>query len=163
MKKSIIFLTILLITIFYSQIVKSQCQEYIEAVAEWELDPYILDGNFQARIIYEGDSIQVSRTFLAGNKYKISIIGMDMFAKNITITDDDGFIVFKNYLIGDEDPEYFLTSTGESVSNIGINFWEFEPEYSQNLKITVEVEKIAKKQKLRLQGCLGVVVGFETE
>lgn len=163
MKKAIIFLPIFILTLFYSITLKAQCQEYIEAVAEWELEPYVLDGNFQARIIYEGDSIEVTRTFLAGNKYKISVIGMDMFTKTITITDSDGFIVFKNYPIGDEDLGTFTSQTGDEISCFGVNYWEFEPETSQNLKITVEIEKIAKKDKLRIQGCLGVVVGFDAE
>lgn len=163
MKRNLIFIPILFLSLFYSQSSFSQCQEYIEAVAEWELEPYLLDGNFQARIVYEGDSIQVTRTFLAGNKYKISVIGMDMFMKNITITDADGFIVYKNYLIGKEEPEYFESNSGEMIMNVGTNYWEFEPETSQNLKITVEVEQVAKKKKLRIQGCLGVVVGFLTE
>jgi len=163
MKRLIIFIPIFIFILFYSNAAKSQCQEYIEAVAEYELEPYILDGNFQARIIYEGDSIQVYRTFLAGNSYKISVIGMDMFTKFITITDADGFIVFKNYQINDEEPVYFESKTGETVSGFGINYWEFVPETSQNLKITVQIEKIAKKDKLRIQGCVGVVVGFDSD
>jgi len=160
MKKSIIFLSIIIISIFYSVTAKSQCQEYIEAIAEYELEPYKLDGNFLSPIIYEGDTVSLTRTFLAGNKYKISVVGMDMFVKYVTITDADGFIVFKNYPIGEEVSTNFTSQSGEEIADFGSNFWEFTPTESQNLKILVEIEQIATKQKLRIQGCLGIIVGF---
>ncbi len=160
MKKIKLFLAILVGLLFLSQNLKSQCQEYIEAIAEYELEPYVLDGNFLAPIIYEGDTVSLTRTFLAGNKYKISVVGMDMFVKYITITDADGFVVFQNFPNAEEETKYFTSQAGENIACFGNNFWEFTPTKSENLKVLVKIEIIATKQKNRIQGCLGIIVGY---
>lgn len=158
-----IILTLLLFATL-SVAISAQCRNYIKAVAPGALDPYIMDGNFFAPVLYEGDSYELSRTFLSKQKYKISVIGMDLFEKKITIKDEDGFIVFKNYLIKKkENPTYFVDIEGNNIDCIGSSYWEFELERSQNLTVTVELERKAKKKKHRLKGCLGVVIGFENK
>ena len=86
---------------------------------------------------------------------------MDLLGKQVTITDDDGFIVFHNYPIKkEEQPTFFTNNNGEQVINFGSNYYEFEPEQSQNLKITVTIEKKSFWKKNRMKGCLGIIVGF---
>lgn len=155
-----LYLSILLFFIL-PLVSKSQCKEYIKSIAPDALSPYVLDGNFFAPVIYEGEEIELTRTFLAGQKYKISVVGMDFFEKEITIKDQDGFIIFKNYKIGRKDKdEHFTDYEGYKVSCLGSTYWEFELEQSQNLTIIVKLEKKAKKKKDRLRGCLGIVIGF---
>jgi len=134
----------------------------MKAIAPSKLSPYLLDGNFNAPVVYEGETVKLNRTFLGSKKYKIMVIGMDFFEKKITIKDEDGFILFKNYLIkSNEEPQYYTDLEGNIVSCMGASAWEFELEKSQNLTIIVELEKKAKRKKNRLRGCLGIVVGFE--
>ncbi len=159
MKKRILF-TILLF--FTSISLYSQCKEYIKAIAPGILSPYLLDGNFNAPVVYEGDKIELKRTFLGGKKYKIAIIGMNLFEKKITVKDEDGFIIFKNYKIRNrEKPQYYTNLKGEQVPCMGSNEWEFELNQSENLTIIVKLERKSKKRRNRLRGCLGIVVGFE--
>ncbi len=141
----------------------AQCREYIKAMAGMQLNPYVLDGNFLSPEIYEGEQVELTRTFLQGQKYKIMLIGMDMFERKITITDSDGFIIFKNYPSkNSEEARYFEDINGDQIMNFGSTYFEFTAEESQNLTIKVEIEQIAKKKKHRLKGCLGIVVGFAT-
>jgi hypothetical protein len=141
---------------------KAQCKEYIKAIAPSILAPYILDGNFFAPIVYEGDKIVLHRTFLEGKKYKIAVIGMNLFEKKIKITDQDGFVLFANYQLNKKQKPLFYTNiNGEKIPAWGSNQWEFSLNKTQNLKITVKLERKAKRRKNRLKGCLGIVVGFK--
>ena len=99
---------------------KAQCREYIEAIAESELEPYVLDGNFESPILSEGESVEFYRTFMSGLNYKIDVCGMEMFFKEITISEvekkDNGKrtvknVLFKNFGKNTED-QIITTSTG---------------------------------------------------
>lgn len=158
MRKIILFI-ILIFSISISSY--SQCREYIKAIAPGILSPYILDGNFNAPVVYEGEKVDLSRTFLGGTKYKIAVLGMELFDKKITVTDEDGFILFKNYIIkNDEEAQYYTNIEGNKIPCLGSTEWEFELKKSQNLTISIVLEQKSKKKKNRLRGCLGIVVGF---
>jgi hypothetical protein len=151
-----------IIFIFSAIITKAQCKEYIKSIAPDALAPYILDGNFFAPVVYEGEKVTLTRTFLAHKKYKIAVIGMDFFEKNIIIKDEDGFIIFKNFKSRKHEKDHYYTDyEGNKINCEGSNVWEFELDRSQNLTIIVQLEQKAKKKKFRLQGCLGIVIGFK--
>ncbi len=155
-----IFLILFFSFIFYYS-ANAQCKEYIKAIAPTKLSPYILDGNFFAPVLYEGDKVELNRTFLANQKYKIAIIGMDFFAKKIIIEDEDGFIIFKNYPSKrNEKIRYYTDINGNKVPCFGSNSFEFELDRTQNLNIKVKLERKAKRRKNRLKGCMGIVIGF---
>lgn len=159
MNKKILFTLFALSTI--SLFAKAQCKDYIKSVAADALTPYIMDANFWSPVIYEGDKIELNRVFLAHQKYKIAVIGMDFFSKKITILDEDGFVVFKNYPSRKRDKNHYFTDIdGNNIPWFDTNYWEFELDRSQNLTIIVELEQKAKKKKDRLRGCLGIIVGF---
>ncbi len=159
MNKKIIFSFIIFLSLTFSA--NAQCKGYIKSVAPDALTPYIMDANFWAPVIYEGDKIELTRTFLAHQKYKIAVIGMDFFTKKITIKDEDGFILFKNFPSKRSEQTRFFTDIDENqIPCFDSNYWEFELNRSQNLTIIVELERKARKKKNRLKGCLGVVIGF---
>jgi len=159
MNKKIIFSFIIFLSLSFLS--NAQCKGYIKSVAPNALTPYVMDANFWAPVIYEGDKIELTRTFLAHQKYKISVIGMEFFTKKITIKDEDGFILFKNFPSKRTERTRFFTDIDENqIPCFDSNYWEFELNRSQNLTIIIELERRAKKKKNRLKGCLGVVVGF---
>ncbi len=161
MKKNIKIIISLFFIIILTQSVNAQCREYIKAVAGYQLESYTMDGNFLSPEIYEGGKVELTRTFMKGQKYKIMVIGMDLFEKKITITDSDGFIIFKNYASKEsEEPKYFSDINGDRIINFGSNHFEFAPETSQNLTIKIELERKARWKRKRLKGCMGIVVGF---
>lgn len=136
-----------------------QCREYIETIAEQELEPYILDGNFHAPVVTEGETVTLNRTFLAGQSYKVAVCGMDMFFKEITISEDKK-VIFKNF--GKEARDKIVTtSDGMSLPLEGLNFFEFTPDHTMNLKIKVKIVPFDGGGSMKLEGCLGVLVGFQ--
>lgn len=137
----------------------AQCREYIETIAEMELDPYILDGNFLSPVVSEGDVVNLNRTFLAGQSYKIAVCGMDMFFKEITITEDKK-VVFKNFGKDSQD-QIITTSDGTMVPLNGLTFYEFTPDHTMNLKIKVKIVPFDGGGSMKLEGCLGILVGFQ--
>jgi hypothetical protein len=137
----------------------AQCHEYIETIAESELEPYILDGNFVSPIVTEGETVTLTRTFLAGQSYKIAICGMEMFFKEITITEEKT-VLFKNFGKDSED-KMVTTSDGTTFPLYGLNFFEFTPDHTMNLKIKVKITPFQGGGGLKLEGCLGILVGFQ--
>ncbi|GEM_PF-1974230 len=151
----------ILLAIFLSINLFGQCREYIKAMAPTLLQPYVSDGNFFAPVVYEGDKVQLTRTFIGGQKYKILIMGMDLWQKYITIKDDDGFTLFQNFpprrkKLNCEFTDY----QGNKIPCIGQNYFEFQPDHTVTLTITVKIQQIAKRKKNRVKGCLGIVVGY---
>jgi len=147
---------------------KAQCREYIEAIAESELEPYVLDGNFESPILSEGESVEFYRTFMSGLNYKIDVCGMEMFFKEITISEvekkDNGKRIVKNVLFKnfgkDTEEQIVTTSTGESLPLNGLNFYEFTPDHTMELLIKVKIVPFEGGGGLKLEGCLGILVGF---
>ncbi len=165
MKKLLI---ISLVCLLCQMSAKAQCREYIEAIAESELDPYVLDGNFESPIVSEGDAVEFYRTFMAGLNYKIDVCGMDMFFKEITISEvekkDGGKrvvrnVLFKNFGKNTED-QIVTTSDGTSLPLNGLNFYEFTPDHTMELLIKVKIVPFDGGGGLKLEGCLGILVGF---
>ena len=147
---------------------KAQCREYIEAIAESELEPYVLDGNFESPILSEGESVEFYRTFMSGLNYKIDVCGMEMFFKEITISEvekkDNGKRIVKNVLFKnfgkDTEEQIVTTSAGESLPLNGLNFYEFTPDHTMELLIKVKIVPFEGGGGLKLEGCLGILVGF---
>ena len=148
--------------------VQAQCREYIEAIAESELEPYVLDGNFESPIVSEGDAVEFYRTFMSGLNYKIDVCGMDMFFKEITISEvekkDGGKrvvrnVLFKNFGKNTED-QIVTTSDGTALPLNGLNFYEFTPDHTMELLIKVKIVPFDGGGGLKLEGCLGILVGF---
>ena len=146
----------------------AQCREYIEAIAESELEPYVLDGNFESPILKEGESVEFYRTFMSGLSYKIDVYGMDMFFKEITISEvekkDNGKrvvknVLFKNFGKNTED-QIVTTSDGETLPLNGLTFFEFTPDRTMELQIKVKIVPFEGGGGLKLEGCLGVLYGF---
>ncbi len=159
MKKSIFTIAILLII---NTLSFSQCKEYIKAIAPSMLEPYVSDGNFFAPTIYEGDEVTLKRTVIGGQKYKIMVLGMDLWQKYITIKDDDGYTLFQNFPPR-RHKELNCTFTdweGNSIPCLGQTYFEFSPDHTMTLIIHVKVKQIAKRKKDRVKGCLGIVIGY---
>ncbi len=156
--KRLIFCAIVSLALQVS-IASAQCREYIETIAEMELEPYILDGNFHSPIVSEGDEVKLNRTFLAGQSYKIAVCGMDMFFKEITISEDKK-VLFKNFGKDTQD-KLVTTSDGNMLPLNGITFYEFTPDHTMNLKIKVKIVPFDGGGSMKLEGCLGILVGFQ--
>jgi hypothetical protein len=105
---------------------------------------------------------------MSGLSYKIDVYGMDMFFKEITISEvekkDNGKHVVKNVLFKnfgkDTEDQIVTTSAGESLPLNGLNFFEFTPDRTMELQIKVKIVPFEGGGGLKLEGCLGVLYGF---
>ena len=139
--------------------VSAQCGEYIESIAESELEPYVLDGNIQSPIVSEGEVVTYNFTFQAGRSYKLDVCGMDMFFKEITITEGKAEI-FKNFGKGTDD-KFVTLEDGTMLPLNGLNFYEFTPDHNMNLKVKIKIVPFDAGSSFKLEGCLGVLVGVK--
>ncbi len=158
MKKTIFWV------IFLFNIINSfaQCKEYIRSIAAESIKPYMLDMNFFAPVVTEGDKIVYTRAFIKGNRYIIKVIGLEFLEKKIKITDQDGILLFANYNIRWKKikNKYFTDYQGNKIMWLESNYYEFIATKTENLKITIRIEKKAKRRKNRLKGCLGIIIGY---
>ena len=153
-------LTILILMVLLSgTYAKGQCGEYIESIAESELEPYVLDGNIQSPIVSEGEVVTYNFAFQAGQSYKLDVCGMDMFFKEITITEGKNE-VFKNFGKGTDD-KFVTLEDGTMLPLNGLNFYEFTPDRNMNLKVKIKIVPFDAGSSFKLEGCLGVMVGVK--
>ena len=53
------------------------------------------------------------------------------------------------------------TSDGTTFPLYGLNFFELTPDHTMNLKIKVKITPFQGGGGLKLEGCLGILVGFQ--
>lgn len=153
-------LALLIITLLFANIcAQAQCGEYIESISESELEPYILDGNIQSYIVSEGEVVTANFAFQAGKSYKFDVCGMDMFFKEITITEGKTEL-FKNFGKGTDD-KFVTLDDGTMLPLNGLNFYEFTPDHNMNLKVKIKIVPFDAGSSFKLEGCLGVLVGVK--
>ncbi|MBP5503199.1 MAG: hypothetical protein IKR94_08560 [Bacteroidales bacterium] len=153
-------LAILILTVLLWQYnVMAQCGEYIESISDSELEPYILDGNVQSFILSEGEVVTANFAFQAGKSYKLDVCGMDMFFKEITITEGKTEL-FKNFGKGTDD-KFVTLEDGTMLPLNGLNFYEFKPDHNMNLKVKIKIVPFDAGSSFKLEGCLGVLVGVK--
>ena len=156
MKKLVILIQALLLWCSYAS---AQCGEYIESIAESELEPYVLDGNIQSPIVSEGEVVTYNFAFLSGKHYKLAVCGMDMFFKEITITEGKTEL-FKNFGRGTDD-KFVTLDDGTMLPLSGLSFYEFTPDHNMNLKVKIKIVPFDAGSSFKLEGCLGVLVGVK--
>ena len=156
MKKLAILILALLLWCSYAS---AQCGEYIESIAESELEPYVLDGTIQSPIVSEGEVVTYNFAFKAGKHYKLDVCGMDMFFKEITITEGKTEL-FKNFGRGTDD-KFVTLDDGTMLPLNGLNFFEFTPDHNMNLKVKIKIVPFDAGSSFKLEGCLGVLVGVK--
>ena len=131
---------------FTSQNVRAQCKSFVKVGCLPQIAPYIHDGNYQAVMMSEGEEAEVYKTVFAGQQYRLFVCIDDVMPTlEFVVSDVRRNILFDNRKSGN------------------VNIWDFKPEASQQIKITVRIPKSPKEgsaEKEIIFGCVGVLFGF---
>lgn len=133
----------LLMTLISSQDALSQCKSFVKTSCLPQLTPYIHDGNYQAVIMSEGEEAEVYKTVFAGQSYRLFIC-MDDQIPNVEFVISD---IRRNILF-------------DNRKNGNVKVWDFKPDASQQIKVTIRIPKIQKQSASEQElifGCVGIL------
>ena len=141
--------TSLIITLFLFFIsfpnVNAQCKSFVKNSCIPKLHPYIHDGSYQAVIMTEGEEAEVYKTIFAGQKYRLYVCA-DNFLPNVEFVVSD---IRRNILF-------------DNRKNNNVKFWDFRPDASQQIKVTIRIPKTQKQSEASeiINGCVGILFGL---
>ena len=131
---------------FSLQNVMAQCKSFVKTSCLPQLAPYLHDGSYQAVIISEGEEAEVYKAVFAGQQYRLFVC-IDDVLPNVEFVVSD---IRRNILF-------------DNRKNGNVKIWDFKPEASQQIKITVRIPKPKKEgsfEKEIVFGCIGVLFGL---
>lgn len=123
---------------------KSQCKPFAKKVCKKELTPYIHNGNYHASILTEGETAKIYKTFDAHKSYRIYVCGSENIPK-----------IHFQVLDGNQNVIYDNKNEGYKTK------WDFVPESSQELLISLKVDNSAKESEIPVSGCVSVMIGIK--
>ena len=126
--------------------VHAQCKSFVKSSCLPQLQPYIHDGSYQAVIMSEGEQAEVYKTIFAGQQYRLFICA-DNSLPNVEFIVSD---IRRNVLF-------------DNRKNNNIQFWDFKPDASQQIKVTIRIPKSKKQANDDAEiifGCVGMLFGL---
>jgi hypothetical protein len=146
MKKLFTLSPILLILLVTPLAGNSQCKHFAKQVCKKELKPFIHNGNFNAAILTEGETAEMYKTFYADQTYRILICGSATMPHiNFQVLDINRNVLFDNKQEGYKPA------------------WDFVPESSQQLIISLKVENSEVEGGDPVSGCVAIMIGIKEE
>ncbi len=125
---------------------KAQCKGFAKKICKLELDPYIHDGNFNAAILTEGEEAELYKTFYSGQQYRVAICASAALPQvEFKIIDVNNTVLYNN------------------KSNDFSPTWDFKPEASQQLKISVKIPSDGNDPEDIKSGCVAIMFGFKMD
>jgi len=120
----------------------AQCNSFARAISRHELSPYIHDGNLNATILGEGETLILRKTVFSGQKYRLVVKGVaDMPPLKFRILYSD--------------QELFDNSKYNYVSK-----WDFTAEITRTISIEVTAQEDDNPDTHR-GGCVAILIGID--
>jgi hypothetical protein len=141
MKNITILITLLVFTSLNAMF--GQCKTFAKDICKAELKPYIHDGNYNAAILFEGESAELYKTFNAGMDYRIVVCSSEIFPKVQFIVKD----LNNNVLFDNKTKNY-------------VNKWDFKLEGTQQLEIDIIVPGPQNQNEELSSGCVAILFGI---
>jgi hypothetical protein len=136
---------LLVIGFFLAANTSAQCVSFARAIAKPELAPFLHDGNFNATILGEGETIVLKKTVFQGQKYRLVIKGVpELPGLHYRILDTDSKVLFDN------------------ASHGYISKWDFDIQTTRTLQVEITVLE-DDKPETSIGGCVAVLFGLHLE
>jgi hypothetical protein len=136
---------VLVLGLFASIDAQSQCISYARAVVKPELSPYIHDGNYNATILGEGESVVLRKTVFEGQKYRIVVKGVpELPALRFRVIDSGSKVLFDNAL-------YDYASS-----------WDFDIQDTRTISVEVSVREDEDPESTT-GGCVAILFGLNLD
>lgn len=136
---------VLVSVLFYAADAKSQCVSFARAVAKPELSPYIHDGNYNATILGEGESVVLRKTVFEGQKYRIVVKSVpELPGLRFRVIDSGSQVLFDNAMYD------YATS------------WDFDIQDTRTISVEVTVREDEFPER-STGGCVAILFGLSVD
>jgi hypothetical protein len=129
---------------FFVNAASSQCIGFARAVVKPELAPYIHDGNYNATILGEGETIILQKTVFQGQKYRLVVKGVPVLPP-------------VRFRVMDADQVIFDNANHDFAPK-----WDFNAEITRTLSVEVSITEDEDEDSTK-GGCIAVLVGIKPE
>ncbi len=135
-----------LVLMLFSASGNAQCTSFARAIARPDLAPYLHDGNYNATILGEGETIVLRKTFFEGQKYRLVVKGVpDLPDIRYRLIDESGGkTLFDN-------ASHDFSST-----------WDFDVQATRTLSLEVIVLE-DEAPETSVGGCVAILFGILRE
>jgi len=141
MRQKYILILAIVTLLFVSSNVQAQCKTFVKSNLA-QLGSYLHDGSYQAVMMSEGEEAEVYKTIFAGQQYRL-LVCIDNVLPNVEIVVSDNR---RNILF-------------DSRKNGNTKIWDFKPNASQQIKVTIRIPKSQKSGEI-VFGCAGILFGL---
>jgi hypothetical protein len=124
----------------------AQCVSFAKAIAKPELAPFVHDGNYNATILGEGESIVLRKIVFEGQKYRIVVKGVS----------DLPDIKFR--LVDKVEGNVFFDNASHEYSST----WDFDVQTTRSVSVEVTVLEDENLNSFT-GGCVAVLFGLERD
>lgn len=124
---------------------QSQCKHFAKQVCKKELAPYIHNGNYNAAILTEGETAEMYKTFYSNQNYRVYICESSAMPRiHFQVLDINRNVIYDN------------KKNGYKMK------WDFIPESSQQLIISLKVEDGENDSDGDpISGCVAIMIGIK--
>ncbi len=123
--------------------VSAQCASFARAVVKPELSPFFHDGNYNATILGEGETIVLKKTVFDGQKYRVVVKGVpELPGIRFRVLDTDSRVLFDN------------------ASYDYADKWDFDVQVTRTIQVEVAVLE-DENPATSIGGCVAVLFGLE--
>jgi hypothetical protein len=143
-KTSLFTLIFLLSQVTLVTEINAQCKSFTKKKCISNLGDYNSNGQYNGAVMFQGEEATLMQTFYSGQKYKLMICSQSSIAEDLFFEVQD----FRGNLI--------YSSDGTDK-----NFFEFDVESTQQLKIRIVIPYDGGGSQIKKNGCVSVIVGFQ--
>src|SRR5690606_9679799 len=124
----------------------AQCKVFTKKRCLTEIPPFVHNGQYHGAVLFEGEEATMVQTFYSSQDYRLMICTQSILGDSVYFEVLD----FEDYLL------YSSKGTGK-------NYWDFNVESTQQLKIRMVVPEQKTGSELKQSGCTSILVGFRNE
>lgn len=144
-KRLVAWFALLIIGFFIATNISAQCVSFARAIAKPELSPFLHDGNYNATILGEGETIVLRKTVFKGQKYRLVIKGApELPGLHYRVLDSGSEVLFDN------------------ASHDYISKWDFDVQTTRTLQVEITVID-DDKPETAIGGCVAVLFGLHLD
>ncbi|WP_010664119.1 hypothetical protein [Marinilabilia salmonicolor] len=144
--RPLVIISVAFLTVFFVSVnTVAQCSGFAKAVVKPELSPFLHDGNYNATILGEGETIVLRKTVFKGQKYRLLVKGVPELPKlHFRVLDANSGLLFDN-------------SQVEFASS-----WDFDVQTTRTIEVEVSVPD-DENPEIDTGGCVAILFGLELD